>query len=86
MPRFDLERATRTNATNISLEMAAHGFGLTVALVSLSGTYLKRGLLVQLFDLSPSSPWAYYVSLRRDLRGSAAGSLVDYIRTFATQM
>ncbi len=55
-PRFALERVMRTNSTNIFLEMAAQGLGLTVALVSLSGTYLRRGLLVQPFDVRPPSP------------------------------
>ncbi len=85
-PRFDLERVMRTNSTNISLEMAAQGLGLTVALVSLSGTYLRRGLLVQPFDVRPPSPWTYYIARRQGLRGSAAATLMAYLRDVASRM
>ncbi len=84
VPRFALDRVIRTNATNIALEFAAHDLGLTIVPASLSTTYLRRGLLVQPFDVRPPNPWAYYIARRPGLRGSAASRLVDHIRNFAT--
>ncbi len=57
----DLSGCLRTNATNIALEMAANGVGLTASPIDLSQTYVDRGLLVEPFDLRPPSPWSYYM-------------------------
>lgn len=51
----------RTNSTNVALELAASGAGVTVALASLAQVYIRRGLLTRLFDASPTSPWGYYI-------------------------
>jgi DNA-binding transcriptional LysR family regulator len=85
LPPFGLERALRTNGSNISLEMAAHGLGATVALASLTGPHLERGRLIEPFPVRPPSPWGYYVAQRRGPRGSAAGVLMAHLQAFAAR-
>ena len=62
LPGVDLDRGYRTNSTNIALEMAASGLGITVALETVSRTYLERGLLVDPLGVRPISPWSYYLA------------------------
>jgi DNA-binding transcriptional LysR family regulator len=52
----------RTNATSIAFEMAAHGIGLFAAPTSLARVHVARGLLIDLFDLHPDSPWGYVLT------------------------
>lgn len=66
----------RTNSSNISLEMAACGLGLTVALSSLAEAYLRRGLLAEPFAERPESPWSYYIRVGQ---GAAVRRLHDHI-------
>jgi LysR family glycine cleavage system transcriptional activator len=68
----DLDKGYKTNASNIALEMAANGLGLTVSLASLSRNYIERGILVEPLAVRPDSPWSYYIkSSRLNLRPSA---------------
>lgn len=69
----------RTNATNVALELAAHGAEVTVALTALCATYLDRGLLAEPLALRPRSPWSYYLAHRATPRGSAAERLVAHL-------
>ncbi len=62
----------KTNASNVALELAAQGQGLTIALTSLCRRYLQRGLLVEPFALRPPSPWTYYILNRGASSGAAA--------------
>lgn len=71
-------RVIKTNASNVSLEMAAHGLGITVAPTTLSRIYLKRGLLVEPFYARRPSPWAYYIA-NRPRRSGAAGQLMAHL-------
>jgi LysR family transcriptional regulator, glycine cleavage system transcriptional activator len=61
IPSIDLERGDRTNSTNVALEMAACGVGLTVSLESLARIYIERGLLAEPLSMRPASPWSYYL-------------------------
>jgi LysR family transcriptional regulator, glycine cleavage system transcriptional activator len=61
LKHIDLDKGYKTNASNIALEMAANGLGLTVSLASLSRTYVERGLLVEPLAVRPDSPWSYYI-------------------------
>ena len=63
---FDLENAMKTNASNVSLELAAHGLGAVLALTSLSRLYVKRGILSEPLNARPDSPWSYYARLCQD--------------------
>lgn len=65
----------KTNASNVALEMAACGLGVTVALTSLARLYLDRGLLAEPFAVRPASPWTYYIAARGTARSSAVGQL-----------
>lgn len=85
LPPFGLEGALRTNGSNISLEMAAHGLGATVALASLTAPYLERRRLAEPFPVRPPSPWGYHVAQRRGARGSAAGVLMAHLLAFAAR-
>ncbi|MFZ5710016.1 MAG: LysR substrate-binding domain-containing protein [Pseudomonadota bacterium] len=67
--------ALRTNSSNVSLELAAAGLGVTVALTSLAETYVGRGLLAEPFATRPPSPWGYYLTRRGRPKGSAADRL-----------
>ncbi len=79
LDRFDLDKGIKTNASNISLEMAARGLGFTASLSSLAKTYVDRKLLVELFDSRPASPWSYYVSLNGVSHGRAAIRLKQWL-------
>lgn len=59
---LDISGSIRTNATNIALEIAASGAGITASPRDLAQTYLDRGVLVELFDFTPESPWSYYLT------------------------
>lgn len=61
LDHVDLDKGYKSNASNIALEMAANGLGLTVSLVSLSRAYVERGLLVEPLAARPDSPWSYYI-------------------------
>lgn len=76
---IDLDKGHKTNATNIALEMAASGLGLTVALASLTKTYVDRGLLVEPLAVRPDSPWSYYMRASSIHRRSAVDRLRDWI-------
>jgi LysR family transcriptional regulator, glycine cleavage system transcriptional activator len=69
----------RTNASNVALELAAQGAGVTIALTSLCRTYLERGLLTEPFAIRPASPWTYYIVNRNQSRGMAAERLLRYL-------
>ncbi len=79
LPNLDLERGFRTNATNIALEMAANGLGLTVALTSLTRTYVERGILVEPLPVKPDSPWSYYIKQSSLNRRAAIDRLREWI-------
>ncbi|MEZ5778611.1 MAG: LysR substrate-binding domain-containing protein [Paracoccaceae bacterium] len=76
---LDIESSIKTNASNISLELAAHGLGATIALTSLCGTYIARGLLEEPLLTRPESPWAYYVINRRGSRSAMSNRLFEHI-------
>ena len=61
LQHVDLDKGYKTNASNIALEMAANGLGLTVSLATLSRTYVERGILVEPLAVRPVSPWSYYI-------------------------
>ncbi|MEF3049073.1 LysR substrate-binding domain-containing protein [Pseudotabrizicola sp. L79] len=76
---IELGAAIKTNSTNVALEMAAHGMGVTIALSSLCDRFLQRGLLVEPFDIRPKSPWTYYGLVRQTRRGTGAQLLWQHI-------
>jgi DNA-binding transcriptional LysR family regulator len=49
----------KTNGSNVSLELASQGLGVTVTPSTLARVFLRRGQLVEPFALRPPSPWAY---------------------------
>lgn len=59
---LDITGCIRTNSTNIALEIAASGAGITASPRALARAYKDRGLLIELFNLHPKSPWSYYIS------------------------
>jgi len=69
----------KTNASNVALELAAEGQGVTIALTSLAQVYLQRGLLVEPFALRPVSPWTYYILNRGVSRGVAVERVFQHI-------
>lgn len=79
LDHVDLDKGYKTNASNIALEMAANGLGLTVSLVSLSRTYVERGLLVEPLTARPESPWSYYIKSSALNRRSSADRLKAWI-------
>lgn len=82
LEHIDLDRGHKTNATNIALEMAANGLGLTVSLTSLSRTYLERGLLVEPFRIRPESPWSYYIKASSLNRRQSADRLMAWLMSW----
>ena len=78
----DAETAIKTNASNVSLEFAAHGLGVTLALSTLCQTYISRGLLVEPLDVRPRSPWSYYALNRRTDRSSITRKMFRHITDF----
>ena len=79
LSHFDLDKGYKTNATNIALEMAANGLGLTVALTSLTRTYVERGILVEPLPVRPDSPWSYYIKQGSLNRRAAIERLKSWI-------
>ncbi|MDW4550906.1 LysR family transcriptional regulator [Defluviimonas sp. D31] len=82
-PDMDLDGAIRTNATNVALELSANGLGATIALTSLCGTYIERGLLMEPLQVRPKSPWSYYIKMPQGRRSNVAKRLFDYISEYA---
>src|SRR5262249_32874690 len=80
---LSMGRMVKTNASNISLEMAAQGLGVTVALTSLSNLYVQRGLLAEPFEARPLSPWTYYIAKRRVARNVVVDRLLSHILNWA---
>ena len=78
-PDLDMEGSLRTNSTNIALEMAASGAGLTATPHDLARAYLDRGVLVELSDLRPASPWSYYLNAGATPLGAAAKTVRDWL-------
>ena len=75
----DNERGYRTNASNIALEMAANGIGLTDSPASLAQIYLQRGILIEPFTARPRSPWNYYIKAPNCSRNGADAKVLDWI-------
>jgi len=61
LPKLDMRHAIRTNASNIALELVAHGEGVTVLPVDLARTYLDRNLLAVPLQHRAPSAWGYYI-------------------------
>jgi len=80
-----LDNAVRTNASNVALELAAHGLGATIVLTSLCGPYLDRGLLSEPLACRPESPWAYYIRMPHGRRDAAARRLFEHFADQAAQ-
>jgi DNA-binding transcriptional LysR family regulator len=59
---FGTGAAIRTNAMNISPEMAARGMGAVAALVDLAEVCVERGLPVEPFALRARSQWGYVLT------------------------
>ena len=82
---LDTDTAIKTNASNVSLEFAAHGLGVTMAISTLCQTYITRGLLIEPLDVRPKSPWTYYIANRRERRSSITKKMfrhiMDYVAT-----
>ena len=85
LPPQQIDAPFRTNSSNVSLELAAEGFGAAVAMTSICQTYLRRGLLAEPLPHRPVSPWGYYIASRRSQRGSMAARLLDHILAVAGQ-
>jgi LysR family glycine cleavage system transcriptional activator len=79
---LNYDNAIKTNASNVSLELASHGLGATIALTSLCGLYTQRGILVEPLDFRTESPWAYYIVNHRKARSSSTEKLFDHIVAF----
>lgn len=78
---FETHQLLRTNASNVALELAANGLGLTISLASLARVYLARGLVVEPFPLRPPSPWSYYLHHPAARPSSAARALTSAVLT-----
>ncbi len=79
---LDTDTAIKTNASNVALEFAAHGLGVTLALSTLCQTYIARGLLTEPLDVRPKSPWAYYIVNRREERSPVVKKMFRHIMEF----
>lgn len=75
----DPPRSLTTNSSNIALELAARGAGLVTTQWSLAQTYLKRGLLVEPFQIRRPSPWGYYLTENPMSKGSYHRVLREWI-------
>lgn len=82
---LDMDTAIKTNASNVSLELAAHGLGVTLALTKLCRTYITRGILNEPLDVRPASPWAYYVVDRREERSPLTKKMFQHIVAFGQE-
>lgn len=69
----------KTNATNICLELAAAGLGVTIAPSTLVASYLRRNLLVTPLDDSYPSPWNYYITIPSARPSSMVKKMVDLL-------
>jgi DNA-binding transcriptional LysR family regulator len=69
----------KTNATNICLELAAAGHGVTIAPSTLVAPYLRRNLLVKPLDESYPSPWSYYLSIPSPRPSTMVNKMVDLL-------
>jgi LysR family transcriptional regulator, glycine cleavage system transcriptional activator len=76
----------KTNASNVALELAAEGQGVTIALTSLAQVYLQRGLLAEPFALRPASPWTYYLQNRGGARGAAVDRVFNHLVAAGARM
>lgn len=79
---LDLESAIKTNASNVSLELAAHGLGTTIAPTSLCATYTDRGLLLEPLAIRPVSPWSYYILRCGGRRNLVANDLFEWLSSY----
>lgn len=59
-PDLNLKGGLRTNASNLALELAAKGLGCVALPRSLVLPDIKRGTLIEPFDLNVISPWSYF--------------------------
>jgi LysR family transcriptional regulator, glycine cleavage system transcriptional activator len=69
----------RSNSSNVALELAVQGLGVTIAVTSLARLYLDRGLLVEPFALRPESPWAYFVAPGSTRRTGAVSRMMAHL-------
>jgi LysR family glycine cleavage system transcriptional activator len=79
VPRLDMTRALRTNASNVALELVAHGAGVTVLPMDLARPYLDRNLLAVPLEHRAPSAWGYYVRESQTNYLAASQSLVRWL-------
>ena len=83
--KLDGDSAIKTNASNVSLEFASQGLGVTLALSSLCQTYITRGLLTEPLQVRPKSPWTYYALNRRAERSPVTKKMFRHILDYAAK-
>lgn len=76
----------RTNGSNVSLELAAAGLGVTLAVKTLARPYLARGTLVAPFAESWPCPWGYYLSTPSRRLSAPARALVQCLEAAAGEV
>ncbi|WP_120499515.1 LysR substrate-binding domain-containing protein [Roseovarius sp. EL26] len=89
--QFDLieletRRGAKTNSSNLALELAANGLGCAVLPRSLVLTQIKRGLLIEPFDLDIKSPWNYYLNVAETHPSQAVRRCLDWLMSKAEDM
>jgi LysR family transcriptional regulator, glycine cleavage system transcriptional activator len=79
LERLTHDKQLTTNSTNVALELAVTGAGCVAVPLSLGRVYLKRGLLVEPFEIRPPSPWNYYLFEGQVSKGSVVKTVREWI-------
>jgi LysR family transcriptional regulator, glycine cleavage system transcriptional activator len=77
------DKQLTTNSTNVAMELAVTGAGCVAVPLSLGRVYLKRGLLVEPFEVRPPSPWNYYLFEGQVSKGSVVKTVREWILAWA---
>lgn len=78
---MNLSGSIRVDASNIALELAAHGAGLVAMPLETGETYINRGLLVEPLGVRPPCPWGYFIKPLPEKASHEVCKVVDYLRS-----
>ena len=73
----------KTNASSISLAMAAAGQGVTIGLSTLAERYLRSGELVEPYPVRAPSKWSYHVTKAPSARDRLPFAVMRHLLEFA---
>lgn len=86
LAELEARSGTKTNSSDIAIEMVANGLGCAVLPRSLVMSHVQRGLLREPFELNIASPWNYYLHVADSSPPQSVRRCLDWLTVKASEM